>query len=104
LLFVALFEKTKKKIVVEVFVFLQASTNIFLSPLLLYSGPLEPEYNQIKSIRLDLFNGTNYDDLLWHVYKFVKRCEELSVCDVSNDIIKMLVMISLKPNYFLILC
>jgi hypothetical protein len=35
-----------------------------------------------------LFNGNNYDDPLWHVYNFVKRCEGLSVCDVSNDIIK----------------
>jgi hypothetical protein len=35
-----------------------------------------------------LFNGNNNDDPLWHVHNFVKRCEGLSVCDVSNDIIK----------------
>jgi hypothetical protein len=60
------------------------------------SSPLELDYNQIKIICLDLFNDKKFDDPLCHVYKCAKRCEGLSVCDISNDII--------KANFFFILC
>jgi hypothetical protein len=52
------------------------------------SSPLELDYHKIKAICLDLFNEKNNADPLWHVYKFPKRYDGLSVCDVSNDISK----------------
>jgi hypothetical protein len=45
-------------------------------------------YNQIKFICLDLFNEKIMMSPIWHVYKFAKRCDTPSVCDVCNDIIK----------------
>jgi hypothetical protein len=52
------------------------------------SSPLKLDFNQIKIIYLDLFDEKKFDDPLWHVYKFAKTCEGLSVCDIRNDIIK----------------
>jgi hypothetical protein len=46
------------------------------------SGPLKLDCNQVKAIFLDLFNEKN-DDSLWHIYKFAKRCEGLSVGEVA---------------------
>jgi hypothetical protein len=60
---------------------------LIVTNLVSMSSPLELDYRQVKVICLDLFNEKN-DDPLWYVYKFGKRCEGLSVCDVSNHIIK----------------
>jgi hypothetical protein len=38
---------------------------------------------------MDLFSGKAAYDPLWNVYKFVKRCEGLSVCNVNKDITKL---------------
>jgi hypothetical protein len=64
------------------------NNNIIFTPPALISSPLELDYHQVKAICMDLFSGKATYVPLWQVYKFVKRCEGLSVCNFNNDIMK----------------
>jgi hypothetical protein len=62
--------------------------NLFVAAPAPASSPLELDSQQIKlSVWICLMREFVMI-LFWHVYKFVKICEGLSVCDVCNDIIK----------------
>jgi hypothetical protein len=88
LLFVALYEKTKKLSYRSLCLLASMNKNLIFTTPAPLSSPIELDYHKIKAIYLYLFNEKNNADPLWHVYKFPKRYEGLSVCDVSNDISK----------------
>jgi hypothetical protein len=83
-----LLKNQKKLSCRSLFLLASINKNLIVTTPAPFSSPLELNYNQIKIICLDLFNEKKFDDPLWHVYKFAKRCDGLSVCLISNDIIK----------------
>jgi hypothetical protein len=83
-----MFKKPKKNSSRSLCLLARMNMNLIVTTPAPLSSPLKLDFNQIKIICLDLFDEKKFDDPLWHVYKFAKTCEGLSVYDIRNDIIK----------------